>query len=228
MDKIRFSIVHLEYPTNFKFSRKESNAEGEVRANGRKKTRGNFDLVILKGPLLTDIANKNINKLIEFLTFIISKNVAKYESIYNLLGHPLGELIDYAIEVKFFHFSNTTQDMFDEVKIDNFKLEQSIDLKANIKPVNLIFCYYWSDGNKNKKWEGRLKYFRKNLTLGKIGIEQEPQNLIPEKVLNIFIEANINPNAVKKTQRPVCYFNHGMEKLPEWVRLLTKGYKINL
>jgi hypothetical protein len=216
----------LEYPTNFKFSRKEDNTEGDVLANGRKKTRGNFDLVILKGPLLRDIANNNINKLIEFLMFIISKNVAKYERIYKLLGHPVGELIDYAIEVKFFHFSNTTQDMFDEVKIDNFKLEQSIGLKANIKPVNLIFCYYWSDGNKNNKWEGRLKNFRKNLKLGKIGFENAPQNLIPEKVLNIFIEANINQDAVKKTQRPVCYFNEGMEKLPDWVSLLTRGYDI--
>jgi hypothetical protein len=48
--------------------------------------------------------------------------------------------------------------------------------------------------------------------------------LIPEKVLNIFIEANINQDAVKETQRPVCYFNCGKEKLPEWVKSLTSGY----
>ena len=170
---LKLSMVHLEYPTNFKFSRVEALSEGTVETPDKNKQRGNFDLVVLKESMFSQIVDDTVeinmenngitNKevlLISLLRSIISKDIDQNVSYHNNLKLPIGELIDYAIEVKFFHFNNATLDMFEQVKIDNFKLEQSICEGAKINPVNLIFCYYWNDkkgrnDNKgsNDKWE---------------------------------------------------------------------------
>ena len=245
---LKLSLVHLEYPTNFKFSRAEALNEGNVETPDRIKQRGNFDLVVLKESMFSQIVDDTVkinmenngitNKellLISLLRSIISKDIDQNESYHNNLKLPIGELIDYAIEVKFFHFNNATQDMFEQVKIDNFKLEQSICEGAKINPVNLIFCYYWNDkkarnDNKgsNDKWEKKIKAFRNNLLNGNIGIDNASLTPIPEKVLNIFIVVNVNQNAFKETPRPAYYYNDGtFNNHPDWVRLLTKGYEVN-
>jgi hypothetical protein len=226
-DNLRLSMVHLEYPTNFKFARNEALPFIEGTAAEGIKQRGNFDLAVLNEVLLKEIANMNTNTLINFLRSIISKDIAQNEAMYTVLGHPVGKLIDYAIEVKFFHFNNTSQEMFDQVKIDNFKLGEAQKGSASIKPINLIFCYYWRDGNKNHVWENRLNEFRKSICNGNIGIGNSPLTPIPKNVLNIFIEANINPDAIKSTKKPACCYKNDATDLPDWVSLLTYGYEIH-
>ena len=225
---LRLSMVHLEYPTNFKFSRAEALIEEENATNGGvKQRRGNFDLAVLNGTLLKEIADANTDTLVDFLKSIISKDGSQNEHLYNFHNHPVGELIDYAIEVKFFHFNNANQEMFEQVKIDNFKLGQSIKGGTKTKPVNLIFCYYWNDSKKNLVWKNRLSEFHKNMLKGYIGLDNAPQKPIPDNVLNIFIEANIDPDAVKVTRKPGCYYKDGKGILPDWVNLLTTGYEIH-
>ena len=56
--QIQVSLVHLEYPTNFKFSR-ESYAGRNNDENISNETRGNFDLIILKPEFLSKVSNNN-------------------------------------------------------------------------------------------------------------------------------------------------------------------------
>ena len=224
-DNLRLSMVHLEYPTNFKFSRSTATTFIEERTSEVIKQRGNLDLVVLNAEVLKEIISKSTDKLIQFLRGVISKDVLMNEKIYALNGHQIGQLIDFAIEVKFFHFNNAGMEIFEQVRIDNFKLDQAVKATKEIKPINLIFCYYWSDGKKNEVWETRLREFRNNLSLGKIGLNNLTQD-IPDDILNIFIEANINPDAVKSTKKPACCYKHDATDLPDWVRSLTSGYEI--
>ena len=223
---VQVSMVHLEYPTNFKYSRAEALNEGKSRINKANERRGNFDLAVLNGHNFRDIVKKNKTTLIDFLKCIISKDVAKNVNMYSVLDHPVGELIDYAIEVKFFHFNNASQEMFEQVKIDNYKLMRSIKEATHIKPVNLVFCYYWSDGKKNQRWENRIECFRKNILAGRIGIDSKKLSEIPEKVINILIEVKINQKAKIEDTKISYYYNGGNEKTPLWVCLLTNESKI--
>ena len=185
---LRLSLVHLEYPTNFSFSRKEALYGESNESADTNRQRGNFDLAVLKAnkfeAIVKDMSNLNEDEkqtnLIRLLKSIISKDIASNEELYQKLNEPIGELIDYAIEVKFFHFNNATREMFDQVKIDNFKLRKAIENKASIKPVNLIFCYYWNDiNNKNIAWKNNLESFRSDLLKGKILNGSNVQNNIP-------------------------------------------------
>lgn len=45
---LRLSMIHLEYPTNFKFSRAQALNEAESSSTDKNIQRGNFDLVVLK------------------------------------------------------------------------------------------------------------------------------------------------------------------------------------
>jgi len=51
--------------------------------------------------------------------------------------------------------------------------------------------------------------------------------LIPDKVLNIFIDVKIDANGLIENTIPSFYYNDDKRKLPYWVGLLTKGFEGN-
>jgi hypothetical protein len=233
---LRLSLVHLEYPTNFSFTRKEALLGESITSTDSNRQRGNFDLAVLKAnkfeAIVKDMSNSNKDEkqtnLIRLLKSIISKDIASNEELYQKLNEPIGELIDYAIEVKFFHFNNATREMFDQVKIDNFKLCKAIENKASIKPVNLIFCYYWNDSkDSNIAWKNSLESFRAGLIKGLILNGSTSQNNIPDELLNIFIEVIVDQTADKTTLKPAYYYKNSHADTPEWVSLITKGFEGN-
>ena len=115
--------------------------------------------------------------------------------------------------------------MFDQVKIDNYKLDKALQDKAKIKPINLIFCYYWNDTkDSNKEWRKKMEDFRKTLKNGGIPTGFTRKKMIPNDVLNVFIEVNVDQAANKNTLKPTCFFHVTSGDQPDWVKALTSGY----
>lgn len=208
ISNIEISLLHNEYPTNFKFSRKEFE-DSTIDTEDIIKKRGNFDLVVLDPFIIEEI--KNSETLLSFFKTIIAKDIQKYEDVHKQLGLLSGEEILYAVEVKFIHFNNLGENVLKQVNVDNKKLKSAKEKNSEIKPINLIFCYY-SKNNKTKK----ENFISKNLKI----------NPAPKEVLNIYIEVNIDNIGKKETAKPFWIYNTN-NVVPFWVTQITKNYDQN-
>jgi len=192
--KVPVSLIHHEYPTNFRYQdsklRDEGYNEDEIKSltkiDGRHGDRGNYDLVILNNTFIEKLFSHH-QDILEAMKHIINKDKKLTEQ------RNTDDEILFAIEVKFIHpFNAGNRQMETEVKKDNNKLHVALHSSNKfIMPINLIFCN--SDhvqSNNNSIIEN---------------IKEDLKNKTPQGVCSIFIESYISGNT-KKTIKPIFTF----------------------
>ncbi len=201
---ISVSLVHQEYPTNFRYEKKKllqgylENELHQTKITSKHGDRGNFDLAILNPKFLEEQFAKCIND--EYL--LVLKNIINKDinlAIKRNISSIPKEII-YAFEVKYIHtFNARTKEMLNEVIRDNKKLELAcITAEGNLRAINLVFCS--SDVKNSKVLDDVKKYI---------------ENYDSTAILNIFIESYLAKK--KKTNRPIINMNH-----PSWAEPLIK------
>jgi hypothetical protein len=192
--KTPVSLVHHEYPTNFRYDNKKLKSSGYSESemeltdiNKAHGDRGNFDLVVLNKSFVEDLFVQHQNNLMEALLHIINKDINLTRT------RNTSEEIDFAIEVKFIHpFNAGNKQMETEVKKDNNKLHLALQTSDNfIKPINLIFC------NSN--------YVQSNNNSVIKNIKDILEKETPVGVCSIFIESYFCNNK-KNTDKPKLAF----------------------
>lgn len=212
---ISVSLVHQEYPTNFRYKKsrlldgcnreyiektkltyKDKNGKGH---GGR----GNFDLAILNQGFVLDMLNNH--DLGEALENIINKNNQNAIKRSKKSVHAFLRELLYAIEVKFIHSINARQiNMLHEVIKDDQKLLLAYsNSDGYIKPINLVFC-----STPAKKSNGDIKpvvdLIKEYIREGKVKDRKGRLFNHPMQIATIFIESYIGPKSVKSTSPPLA------------------------
>jgi len=192
--KVPVSLVHHEYPTNFRYQdsklRDQGYNEDEInlltKLNSSHGDRGNYDLVILNNTFIENLFSQH-QDLLEAMMHIINKD-KKLTELRNTDDEVL-----FAIEVKFIHpFNAGNTQMEIEVKKDNNKLHVALHSSNKfIMPINLIFC--------------NSDYVQSNDHSVINTIKEYLENGTPKGVCSIFIESYISGNT-KKTIKPIFTF----------------------
>ena len=219
------SLLHNEYPTNFRYQKcrlkdgysgTDEQIKGETLINIKEGDRGNYDLTILNrdfvkemfvDPVYLNPSKKQINPMNESIKNIINKDIA-YPIQREVLDKDkfINELL-YAVEVKFIHpFNARDKNMLDEVIKDNMKLKlTNIHSGEETKLLNLIFCSS-EELKRRDKEETVISRIKKY-------IEQRNNSVpIPDNVINIFIESYVfkdltNHKEGKETPKPIISLN---------------------
>lgn len=132
-DKRRIYCIHREYPTNFRYNKKEllDNTISEpCKLEGNLGSRGHYDIAVLDPNFIKnvnsekDIINKNVSLVIKRAQN--NKNFAKSKELL------------FAIEFKY--VINNSKNFVNEVIMDNKKLLFAIDSGGAVEAVNLVFC----------------------------------------------------------------------------------------
>jgi len=207
---IEVSLVHQEYPTNFRY-KKENLLSGyeEYWGNTTLDTknqhgdRGNFDLVILNDQFVERMI-KSFSNNQEALDHIINKDIKLTQERMRNLDEFNQEIL-YAIEVKFLHsFNSRNKAMLDEVIKDNEKLRLAYkNSDKNTRTINLVFCSSSENHVRSDKKESVIWKIRKYIGNGKINDYQGKEYILPDNVLAIFIESFLEEKKGKVTERPI-------------------------
>lgn len=192
--KVPVSLIHHEYPTNFRYEctklKGSGYSDGEMHLtdiNGTHGDRGNFDLVVLNQTFIEDVFALHQSDLMDAMKHIINKNKTLTQK------RITREEIVFAIEVKFIHpFNAGHKRMEAEVKKDNNKLHVALRTSGYfIMPINLVFCSSdYIQSNKNSII-GNIKDYMKTQT--------------HDGVCSIFIESYFSSN-IKNTIQPIFIF----------------------
>lgn len=192
--KVPVSLIHHEYPTNFRYQdsklRNEGYTEFEIKSltkiDSTHGDRGNYDLVILNNYFIEKLFSQH-QDILEAMMHIINKDKKLTE-----LRNTDDEIL-FAIEVKFIHpFNAGNIQMETEVKKDNNKLHVALHSSNKfIMPINLIFC--------------NSDYVQSNNNSIIENIKEDLKNKTPQGVCSIFIESYISGNS-KKTIKPIFTF----------------------
>ena len=233
-EKRKISLVHLEYPTNFRY-KKQMLLKGyprylpensETNIDSKTGDRGNFDLTILN-PGFIDMIFKCFHNEDIAIEHIINKDVtracerlnnANYNTTINdgiLAKKQFNREIKYAVEVKFIHrFNARNINMLKEIVKDNEKLRLAY-LHSNhfIRPINLIFCSSVSKSRSDKQ-DPVIKRIKDYIIKGKtFEFNKVRPKFIPEGVVNIFIESYFSEKK-KTTLKPIV----SCKKPKQWVK----------
>lgn len=202
--KTPVSLVHHEYPTNFRYKKDEllngyENREDITFIDSSSGDRGNYDLAILNPEFVGKMFSQNSQNLIEIIKHIINKEIGK------AIGRSTFEELLFAIEVKFVHLFNARNiQMLDEVKKDNEKLRLAVHHKHCQKAINLVFCSS-EEMQRSDKDDSVIKQIREYI-----------KDFENDKIVNVFIESYINSDDENKhTPRPTCSKNNS-----DWVKEL--------
>lgn len=213
MHHISVSLIHQEYPTNFRY-RKEDMISGyddlQITELGfvdeKDKTfgdRGNYDLAVMNPEFAVRMLENN--PLQEALEHLINKDNQRAISRKTVSHEDFKRELLYAIEVKFIHpFNARNKNMLDEIiKYDN-KLKIAYKNSGGfVRPINLVFCSTESkirSDNKQSVVQIAKEYIEKMTVTGYDGtdIHKTPE------VVTIFIESYLNQNDLQKlTVKPV-------------------------
>jgi hypothetical protein len=218
---VPISLVHHEYPTNFRYQSKKLKEEGYnkeeeylTNLNSKHGDRGNFDLAVLNPEFINSIFSDEKITLEKALMEIINKDNARAKGRLTKEegSFAIEEKVSFAIEVKFIHrFNAGNIGMITEVKKDNNKLDLALRTSNNfIKPINLIFCstnYEQSNGNSVIK---NIKDYLSSST--------------PKGVCAIFIQSYYKENK-KITDKPFMYYNP-IKNDDAWANELGKELKL--
>jgi 16S rRNA G966 N2-methylase RsmD len=198
------SLVHQEYPTNFRYIKKKllggylENELDQIKLSfkdGNGKThgdRGNFDLVILNPEFVKNQIKENKENLHEALMQLINKEMNRAsERMKN--RHQFNSEILYAIEVKYLHpFNARSKQMIEEIVKDNKKLSLAfLNSHEILRPINLIFCSTEAKNRSDKKPSviSKIKQFVRS---GTVDDYKGNSYSISTDVLNIFVESFIH------------------------------------
>lgn len=193
--KIPVSLIHHEYPTNFRYQDSKLRAKGYSKDEIKSLTildsthgdRGNYDLVILNNTFIETIFSQH-QDIMEAMRHIINKDIKLTRQ------RNTNEEILFVIEIKFIHpFNSGNIQMETEVKKDLQKLYVALQSSNQfIMPIALIFCSSdYIQSSNNSIIENIKRYL----------IAETPQG-----VCSIFIESYISGNT-KKTIKPIFTFS---------------------
>jgi hypothetical protein len=191
--KTPVSLVHHEYPTNFRFERKlllNGYNDEDLKQTNLKEShgdRGNYDLSVLNPCFVENLFESHKDNGLK----VILEHIINKDKDNAILRNQIEELL-FAIEVKFVHLFNARNiQLLHEVKSDNEKLRLAIHHKHCCRGINLIFC---SSQKKHRKdgVDPVIEQIRKYIE----GYNQS------EPIINIFIESFIDDNETKETPKP--------------------------
>jgi hypothetical protein len=137
----RIYLVHREYPTNYRYYKKDLLKDGYIVKKPDEKIggRGHYDMAVIN----PDFANAADN-----IDHIINKNINDAKSRYNGdIKNFDGELL-FAIEFKY--IISRSKNWVEQVEIDNKKLENARNYGA-IETINLVFCNIDYSYTENRK-----------------------------------------------------------------------------
>lgn len=232
-NKIYVSLVHLKYPTNFKYE-KEKLLEGyenvisitSINSPHDHGSRGCFDLAVLNSEFIKSLFNgfstSSEPGIYDLKT--IMKNVINKDASFSIQRKQTNETsyqkeILYAVEVKFIHQSNSKNiENLEEVIMDNEKLRLAAEhSKWFMKPVNLVFCSVdTNSGSENNNLiVNRIKEYIEN---GKIEYKGKIYE-IPKGVANIFIKSSLN-QVEKPSPKPITWPAKDNADIKDWQKEL--------
>ena len=226
-NNISISLVHQEYPTNYRYMKKKllkgydcKTDYKETSLDSKKGDRGNFDLAILNPEFVETAIGDDIEKLMHHL---INKDANDAIERNERNKNAFQEEILFAIEVKFIHYRNArNKSMIEEIIKDNEKLLLAIAHSDSfIKPINLIFCTSGAKKRRDKKTSVIEKV--KSYVSGEIIqlYDSEIKYHSSADVLTIFVESFIDEQQ-KKTEKPTTNFDNTNSKL-DWAKLLISS-----
>ncbi len=175
IDKKRIYCIHREYPTNFRY-RKKDLLNNEILKpydlNDTSGSRGHYDMAVLDPDFI-----KNVNSEKDIINKNVSLVIKRAQNNKNFVNSK--ELL-FAIEFKY--VINNSKNFVDEVIMDNKKLLFAKDFGGAYEAVNLVFC------NVNTtKYTGRIITEVRNAD---------------KKILSIFIHSYYEEEK-KRTPRPI-------------------------
>jgi len=196
--KTPVSLVHHEYPTNFRYEKKKLKFGGyameeilQTNIESYDGDRGNYDLAVLNPEFVKsvfeDYKTKDLNSI---LGQIINKDIK------NAIGRAQTEELIFAIEVKFIHLFNARNiQMLLEVQSDNEKLHLAIHHKHCTRAINLVFC---SSGEKKR---------RDSIDPVIATIRDYITGYTHPGIINVFVESFIDAGDKKNTAKPTISAN---------------------
>jgi hypothetical protein len=225
-EHISVSLVHQEYPTNFRYTKESMLHSVNPETAGvenQSGDRGNYDLAVINPDFLNNVLENN--NLYESLRHLINKNNQLAIDRKRASLDKFQKELLYAIEVKFIHpFNARNKNMLYEVIRDENKLLLAYETSNGfVRPINLVFCstaeMKRSDDN-NTVVSLIRDYIEKQDVVDYDGNKYTK----PGQVVTIFIESFIDPasaSSTKTTVKPILSGGKG-----EWVEDLR--VKLNL
>lgn len=140
----RIYLVHREYPTNYRYSKKTLTTSGVenpdyIDKENERTSRGHYDMAVIN----PDFANKAKN-----IDNIINKNISDAKDRFNGNKDNLKDELLFAIEFKY--IISRSKNWIEQVEIDNKKLENARNYGA-IETINLVFCNIDYSYTENRK-----------------------------------------------------------------------------
>jgi hypothetical protein len=222
----RISLIHREYPTNFRCSGKklltgysdEELAETNL-ANKSVRSRGHYDLVILNPEFLETILGMHGSIKVS-IEHIINKDVDKVIDRHGYPNYKPQEEVLYAVEMKYLHMFNCNHEkMLKEIQKDNEKLSIAQRVTNGfIKPINMVFCSSEAP-----------EYMKEYMTQGKV-IHPGSGDVyrIKEGILNIFVESYFDEQDKKQTDRRNGAFTAYCSNPRQWAVDLCRDLNVTL
>jgi len=133
IDKKRIYCIHREYPTNFRYKKKElldDTISKPYDLEDKLGSRGHYDMAVLDPDFI-----KNVNSEKDITNKNVSLVVKRVQNNKNFVNSK--ELL-FAIEFKY--VINNSKNFVDEIKMDNKKLLFAKDFGGVYEAVNLVFC----------------------------------------------------------------------------------------
>ena len=231
---ISVSMVHQEYPTNFRY-KKEELLHGYKLTDEIHKTsltykdslgkaygdRGNFDLAVLNLDfIIRMLTNHSLTLALEN---IINKDNSKAIDRLRESEKAFSEELLYAIEVKFIHpFNARNINMLHEVVKDDRKLILAhTNSEGAIKPINLVFCSSPAKGSSRAPIPV-VDLVREYIKKGTAKDRNTNKFNHPEEVVTIFVESFIGEENTKLTSKPIAIGPNN-----EWVTTFFNFLNIN-
>lgn len=177
-NNIRICLIHREYPTNFRYYKKDLVQDEFCHPYPlaeKKGARGHYDMVIIN-PEFAQKYSDNINGI----KHIINKDVSLLEQLEKKDIESFRNQLVYAIEFKY--VINNSKKFIDEVKADNKKLLFSTRWGA-MHAVNLVFCNIKDSKN--------------------IGAVREEVKKAPKEIDAYFVQSWYDDDGKKHTPLPV-------------------------
>ena len=226
---IAVSLVHLEYPTNFRYEKRKL-LEGygndvsitSIDNEAKYGDRGNFDLVVLNGEFICSVfetlhdgENPQDANLETILKHVINKDASLSIERKHKDDLTYKKEVQYAIEVKFIHpFNARNINMFEEVITDNEKLRLATEHSDGfVKAINLVFCSS-QEKVRSDRAKTVIKRIKEYIETGSI-VHENIKYEIPKAVLNVFIDSHLDESR-KNTDKPISWPAKGSTNLGDW------------
>ena len=229
-DGIAVSLVHLEYPTNFRYEKRKllegyGNDDISITSIDNKAKygdRGNFDLVVLNKDFVLSVFEKthdSENSEFTDLEMILKRVINKDASLSIERKHKDDSTykreVQYAIEVKFIHpFNARNINMLEEVITDNEKLRLATEHSDGFtKAINLVFCSSQEKVRSDRE-DAVIRRIREYIRNGKT-VHENREYKVPEAVLNVFIDSHLD-ESIKNTDKPITWPAKGTMNSGDW------------